>query len=153
MTLKSSGYLAASVSISFTGTQTLASLADGEWTNLSDEIDNSTNLYAMADFLFEIASAAFTGTDSIIELYIVPCVDGTNYPNWTGNVTTSEQENNIHFVGSVTTSGATEAQVLVLRNVALPPGKFKVGVRNNSGVAFAASSNTLEYRPHSYKDV
>lgn len=153
MALKSTGYQAASTSIAFSGTQTLASLADGEWTNLSDEIDNTTNLYVMADFLFEIASAAFTGTDSVIELYIVPSVDGTLYPNWTGNVTTSEQENDQYFVGAVTTSGATEAQVLALRDVKLPPGKFKVGVRNNSGVAFAASGNTLEYRPHSYQDV
>ena len=153
MTLKSSGYLVASVNVAFSGTQTLASLADGEWTNLSDEIDNTSNLYLMADFLFELASAAFTGTDSVVELYILPCVDGTNYPNWTGNVTTSEQENDQHFVGAVTTSGATEAQVLCIRDVKLPPGKFKVGVRNNSGVAFAASSNTLEYRPHSYQDV
>lgn len=152
MALKSTGYQASATAVSFTGTQTLASLTDNEWTNESDAIDNTTNKYVMADFFFELASAAFTGTDSIVELYILPSVDGTKYPNWTGNVTTDEQENSPYFVGAVTTSGATEAQDLVLRNVVLPPGLFKVGVRNKSGVSFAASSNTLEYRPHSFED-
>lgn len=153
MALKSTGYQAASTSIAFSGTQTLASLADNEWTDLSDEIDNTTNLYVMADFFFELASAAFTGTDSVVELYIVPSVDGTLYPNWTGNVTTAEQENYQYFAGSAVTSGATEAQNIAIRDVKLPPGKFKVGVRNTAGVALAASGNTLEYRPHSYQDV
>ena len=145
-----SGYKAAEQAVVFSGTQTLASLADGEWTSESDEIDNSSTKYAFADLTLVLASAAFTGTDSVVEIYLIPSVDGTSYPNWTGNVTTDEQENNIHFVGSVTTSGATEAQELALRNVALPNGKFKFGVRNNSGVAFAASGNTLSWRPWQY---
>lgn len=141
-----SGYKEAAQSVSFTGTQTLASLADGEWCSLSDEIDNSSLKYLFADFELVLASAAFTGTDSVVELYLVPSVDDTNYPDWTDNVTTDEQENNAHYVGSFTTSGATAAQRLALRSVAMPAGKFKLGVRNNSGVAFAASGNTLKYR-------
>jgi hypothetical protein len=128
--------------------QDLDSLTDNEWTALSDEEDNSTNKYMLADIEIVLASAAFTGTSSAIEVYLVPSVDGTNYPNWAGNVTTDEQENNIHFVGSVLTSGATEAQRLVIRNVLLPNGKFKFGVRNRGNVTTAASGNTLKYRPH-----
>ena len=143
-----SGYKAAATSVSFTGTQTLASLADNEWTNLSDAIDNSTNKYMLVDLELVLASAAFTGTDSIVEFFLVPSVDGTNYGDWTGNVTTDEQENQQYFVGSVTTSGATAAQRLILRNVVLPDGLYKWGVRNKSGVAFAASANTLKWRPH-----
>jgi hypothetical protein len=143
-----SGYKAAAASVSFTGTQTLTSLADGEYTNLSDEIDNSSNLYAFADLELVLASAAFTGTDSVVEIYLVPSVDGTNYPTWTGNVTTDEQENYMFFVGSMITTGTTAAQRMTLRDVALPNGKYKWGVRNNSGVAFSASTNTLSWRPH-----
>lgn len=143
-----SGYLASATTVSFTGTQTLASLADNEWTNLSDAIDNSTNKYPLADFELVLGSAAFTGTDSNVSLYLVPSVDGTNYGDWTGNVTTDKQENNPYFVGTFTTSGDTAAQRLILRNVLLPNGLFKLGVRNQSGVAFAASGNTLKYRPH-----
>ena len=146
-----SGYKAAAAEISFTGTQTLASLADNEWCSLSDAIDNSSTKYMLADFELVLGSAAFTGTDSTVEIYIVPSTDDTNYGDWTDNVTSDEQENNPYYVGSFTTSGTTAAQRLTsLRGGALPKGKFKVGVRNRSNVAFAASGNTLKWRPHQY---
>lgn len=141
-----SGYKEEAQSVSFTGTRTLTSLADTEWTDLSDEIDNSSLKYLFADFELVLGSAAFTGSDSVVEMYLLPSVDGTNYPDWTGDGTADEQEHNVHFVGSFTTSGATAAQRLTLRNVAMPPGKFKIGIRNNAGVALAASGNTLKYR-------
>lgn len=153
MTLKSSGYQVAATSVVWTSGQSLNSATDNEWTDLSDEIDNSTNLYVMYDFEIVLASAAFTGTDSEIELYVVPSVDGTNYPNWTGNVTTDEQENQQYFAGSGTTSGATEAQRIAISRVVVPPGKSKVGLRSRANVTLAASGNTVKYRPHSYQDV
>lgn len=145
-----SGYKAAAQVVSFTGTQTFASLTDNEWTNLSDAIDNSSTKYLFADLRIELGSAAFTGTDSVIEIYLVPSIDDTNYADWVGNVTTDEQENNQHFIGSVTTSGTTAAQELALRNIALPPGKFKFGIRNRGGVTLAASGNVLSWRPWNY---
>lgn len=143
-----SGYKVAAQSIAWTSGQALDSLTDNEWTDLSDEIDNSTNKYVYADLELYLASAAFTGTDSVIEIYLVPSVDGTNYPNWTGNVTTDEQENNSYYVGTATTSGATEAQRMVLRNIPLPNGKYKYGFRSRAGVSLSASSNTAKWRPH-----
>lgn len=145
-----SGYKAAAQSVTFSGTQTIDSLTDNEWTNLSDEIDNSSTKYMLADIELVLGSAAFTGTDSAIELYLVPSIDDTNYPDWTGNVTTDEQENNKHFIGSMTTSGATAAQRMTLRSVALPNGKFKFGIRSRAGVSLAASGNTLKWRPWQY---
>jgi hypothetical protein len=145
-----SGYKAAAASIAWTSGQSLASLTDNEWTDLSDEIDNSTNKYLFADLELVLGSAAFTGADSAIEIYLVPSVDGTNYPDWTGNVTSDEQENDIHFVGAVTTSGATAAQRLVFRNIALPNGKYKYAFRNKANVTLAASGNTAKWRPHQY---
>lgn len=152
MTLKSSGYLVAAQTIAWTSGQDLDSLTDNEWTDLSDAIDNTSNLYTMADIEIVLGSAAFTGSDSVLEIYIVPSVDGTNYPDWTGNVTTDEQENNQYFVGAVTTSGATAAQRLAEEKIPLPPGKFKFGFRNKTNVTLAASGNTAKYRPHSFKD-
>lgn len=143
-----SGYLAAAVTIAFSGTQQVNSLTNDEWTDLSDAIDNSTNKYALADFELVLGSAAFTGTDSALALYIVPSVDGTNYGDWTGNVTTAQQHHQPYYAGSFTTSGATAAQRLTLRDVPLPNGLFKVGIRNLSNVSLAASGNTLKYRPH-----
>jgi hypothetical protein len=144
-----SGYLSAAVSVAWAAGQTLDSATDNEWTDLSDAIDNSTNKYPLADLEIVLGSAAFTGTDSIIEVYLVPSVDGTNYADWTGNVTTDEQENDTHLVGEVTTSGATAAQRLTIRDIALPNGLYKYGFRNKSGVALAASGNTVKWRPHS----
>jgi len=147
--VKHSGYKAEAVSVVFSGTQTLVSLTDNEWTDESDEINN-TNGWLYSDWELVMTSVAFTTTDSAVELYIIPSVDGTNYPNWTGNVTTDEPENSVHFVGSFATSQATEAQRLTLRGIELPPGKWKVGVRSRAGVSLAASGSTLKFRPWQY---
>ena len=151
--LKQTGYQVTAVVVAWSAGQSLTSLTDNEWTDLSDEIDNSTNLYVFADLELVLGSAAFTGLDSDVEVYLIPSVDGTNYPNWTANVTTDEQENDQHFICSVTTSGATAAQRLAVRNIAIPAGKYKYAVRNKSGVTFAGSGNTLKWRPHSLASV
>lgn len=148
-TLTRSGYLASASSIAWTSGQSLNSLTDNEFTDLSDEVDNSTNKYMYADVEIVLASAAFTGTDSGIELYLIPSQDGTNYPTWTGNGTTDEQENVGFFVGFVPTTGTTAAQRMVLRDVALPNGKYKWGFRNRGNVSTAASGNSATWRPHS----
>jgi hypothetical protein len=152
MTLKSSGYLATESALVWTSGQSLNSLTDGEWTDLSDEIDNTTDLYVMADVRIDLASAAFTGTDSILEAYVVPTIDGTTYPTWTGNVTTDQQENNKFFVDSATTTGTTAAQDMAIQRIVIPPGKYKVGFRNNAGVSLAASGNNAYLRFHSFQD-
>ena len=153
MTLKSSGY-GGEQTVTFSGTRTLTSLADDEYTDESDEIDNGVSgvRWPLADFELALGSAAFTGTDSAVAMYILPSIDGTNFPDWTGDGITDEQENEQYYAGSFVTSGANAAQVLMLRNVQLPPGKFKIGVRNLSGVALAASGNALSYSPHSFVD-
>lgn len=147
--LQSSGYLVSAISLAWTSGQSLASLTDNEFTDLSDEIDNTTNLYKQADFEVVLGSAAFSGTDSGIELYIVRTVDGTNYPTWTGNGTSDEQENQKYFRGSAWTTGTTAAQRMTFDDIVLPPGKFKVAFRSRANVTLAASGNTAKYRPHS----
>lgn len=148
-----SGYLASAQSVAWSSGQSLASLTDNEYTDLSDAIDNSTNKYAFADIEIVLASAAFSGTDSAIEISIVPSVDGTNYGQWTGNGTSDEQENNAYSVGSVTTTGTTASQRMTLRDVPLPNGLFKFGFRNRTNVSLAASGNTAKWRPHSGQTV
>ena len=147
--LTRSGYLASASSIAWTSGQSLNSLTDNEFTDLSDEVDNSTNKYMYADVEIVLASAAFTGTDSGIEVYLIPSQDGTNYPTWTGNGTTDEQENVGFFVGFVPTTGTTAAQRMVLRDVSLPNGKYKWGFRNRGNVSTASSGNSATWRPHS----
>ena len=147
-----SGYLASIIAVVFSGTQTLNSLTDNEFTDLGDEIDNSTDKYVWADLELVLGSAAFTGADSGIEIYIVPTVDGTNYPTWSGNSTANAPENNQYFACFVPLKAATQAQRVTTPvdcPVALPNGKFKFAARSRANVTLAGSGNTLSYRPHS----
>lgn len=153
MTIKSTGYLVTAQTVAWTTGQGIDSLINNEWTDLSDEIDNTSNLYTLSDLELVLGSAAYTGANSNIEIFIVRSLDGTNYPNWTGNVTTEEPENEQYFVDRFKTSQATEAQRVVKGEKSLPPGKFKIALRNKSGATFPASGNSLKYRPHSLQDV
>lgn len=153
-TLKLAGYLATEAAIVFSGTQQVNSLADNEYTDLSDEIDNTTNLYYAADLRFVIASAAFiTPADCGMELFLIRSEDGTNYPTWTGNTTTDQVHNNPFYVGYVPFTGTTAAQACVLKDVLLPSGKYKWAVRNRGNVALAGSGNTIYWRPTSVQSV
>lgn len=153
-TLKLSGYLTTEDAIAFSGTQTLASLADNEYTDLSNEIDNSTNLYESVDLRFVIASASFiTPADCGMEAYLIPTVDGTNYPTWTGNTATDTVHNGAFYVGYVPFTGTTAAQACALRDIPLPNGKYKWAFRNRGNVALAASGNTIYWRPQSHQSV
>jgi hypothetical protein len=149
-TTKLSGYLNAAITITWASGQSLNSLNDNEWTDLSDEIDNSTNKWGLADFELVLGSASYNGTDSSVEMYIVPSVDGSQYPTWTGNVTTDEQENQAHYKDFFILTGSTAAQVATCGPVMLPNGKFRVGLRNRGNAATPSSGNTLKYRPHGW---
>ena len=150
--IKSTGYIVAAQSIVWTSGQALNSLTDNEWTDLSDEVDNTSTKYTVADIEVVLASAAFTGTDSTVEIYIIPTLDETNYPNWTGNDTTAHPQNMNYAVGEISTSGATAAQRGILSGVLLPPGKFKFGFRSRANVSLAVSGNSANWRPYSLQD-
>lgn len=157
-TLKLSGYLAAAQTVAWTGaTQKIDSLTDNEWTDLSDEIDNSSNKYAFADLDLALGSAVFTGSDAGIEVYIVPIgSDGSTYPDWSGNATTDAPEQGHYFAAFLPLKAATAAKRVVSSSqsdIALPQGKFKFGIRNRGNVTLASSGNTLYWRPKSYDSV
>lgn len=148
-----SGYLTTAVTVAWSGTQTIDSLTDNEWTDLSDEVDNSTNKYAFADLDLVLGSAAFTGADAGIEVYIVPTIDGTNYPDWSGNATTDAPEQGHYLVAFLPLKASTAARRVVSSSqtpVRLPSGKYKFGIRSRANVSLAASGNTLYFRPHSF---
>lgn len=156
-TLKLSGYLTTAQAVAWTAaTQKIDSLTNDEWTDLSDEIDNSTNKYAFADLDLVLGSAAFTGTDAGMEVYIVPTVDGTNYPTWSGNATAEAPEQSHYFVAFLPIKAATAAARVVTSSqgaIELPNGKFKFGMRSRANVGLAGSGNTLYWRPRSYDAV
>ena len=148
-TAKSSGYLTAATAVTWTSGGP-NSLGSNVYSALADEIDNSTTKYTHADMYMTLGSAAYTGAGSRIEVYLVPCVDGTNYPTWTAGGSTDRPENTAHYIGNLLTTASEAGQAMVLRNVELPPGKYKFAIRNRTGIALPASGNALSWRPYGY---
>ncbi len=141
-------YASAEVAVVFSGTQQVDSLTDNEWTDLSDEIDNSKNGYEEMDLELVLGSVGFTGTDSQIEIFIVPLLHASTYPDWTGNVTTDQQSNQPYLIGQFTTTGTFVAQRMAhIHRTPMPPGKFKFGIRSRANVTLDAAGNDLYYRP------
>lgn len=147
---KTSGYLTTPIDVTWnTGqAQPFNALTNDEWTSTSDPYDNSITKYYLCDIEIDLASAAFTGADATIDCYLLPSVDGTTYPTWTGNVTTEQQHHAQYYVGTCITTGSTSAQSMVIRNVQLPPGLFVFSFRNRANVSLAASGNSVKWRPH-----
>lgn len=146
--IKLSGYKVAAQSIAWTSGQALASLADNEATDLSDEIDNSTDLYALCDLELNLASATFTGADCSIEVFLIPSVDGTNYQTWDGNTITPGNGNENYRVGTIQVKASTAAFRGSLNDIPLYNGKQKFAFRSRANITLAASGNTAKYRPH-----
>jgi len=137
-----SGY---KVAIATALTTDLNSLANGSTSALSGEIDNSTTKYLYADMELYLASL-YPAAGGYVALYLVPTVDGTNYPLFDTGASPGTANNN-YFVGSFTTLNASGIQRIAMREIQLPPGKYKLAVYNGAGVALAASGNTLSWRP------
>lgn len=148
--VRKSAYLAEAQTVLSTE---LDSLAVDTWSAVSSEVDNSTNNYMFMDIEVDLASITPTGTDAALEIYIVPSVDGTQYPSTSNSGTAAEQENTQYFVGSVTLSLDAEVQIHMLRGIEVPTGKWKMFVRNKSNVQLATSGSTVKWRPWAYKSV
>lgn len=136
------GYTAAAATILSTE---LNSLSDGSVTALSSEIDNGTNLDMVGDFVADIASTTISSTSAYCVLYIVPSVDGTNYPDWTSGAKGNYHDQ--YAVGTIRFKNvsSTTARAVVSR-IDIPPGKFKIAVGNATGASLPASGNTLKGR-------
>lgn len=127
-------------------TTELNSLANGSASALSAEIDNSTTKYLYADMELYLASLD-PAVNGFVALYLVPTINGTNYPLFDSGASPGTANNN-YFVGSFFTRDASGIQRIAMREIQLPPGKYKFSVLNAAGVALAASGNTLSWRPY-----
>lgn len=137
-----SGYLAAVASVL---TTELNSLADGQVTQLSPEQDNTTNKSVYADFQLDLASLTIASTTAFCTIYVVPTVDGTNYPDWSSGAVANYHAQYHGGVVLVKNVSAATARANA-QGILIPPGKFKIALRNGTGAAFAAASNTLGIR-------
>jgi len=118
----------------------LNSLANNANCAASSAIDNTTNLdLEMEVELVLAAQGAARSTGAQVFLYIVRSIDGgSNYSD------VLESINDI--AATFTLDAATTARREVKSDIRIPPGFFKLYVRNATGQAFAASGNTIRYR-------
>lgn len=119
------------------------SLADAAGA-LSSEVDNSTDRDMFGDLeLTQGGAVTSSGTDARVDVFLIPCPDGTTYPDPPGS--TAANVPGSYFVGSMSSVDAvgTPAAVSftrgVLRQITLPPFKFKILLVNELGAAFNAS--------------
>jgi len=117
---------------------------------VSIEIDNSTDLYLFDDV--EWANATWGGAPSsgaVVELYaVLEELDGAGYEDGEDGTNAPPSSN---LVGVFNIRAATSAQVHILRQVPIPPQKFKYVIINKTGQTTASSGNTLKRQPYRYQ--
>lgn len=138
------GYTAAIANVL---TTELNSLADGNVSALSSEQTNASTLDIFGDLQLDLASLTIASTAAYVGVYFVPSVDGTNYPDWTSGAYANYMAQYLVGIILVKNVSATTARANG-SGMALPPGKFKVALRNATGAALAASGNTLGIRDY-----
>lgn len=136
---------------------TLNALADNT-TDLGAAIDNETNLCTHMDLELMLASLDLSGeANPSVVIFMLESVDGgTDFD--TGDDAVSAEasmppaDKIIAIFGLRPGTGA-EAKVAVKSMIPIPPGKFKLLLRNKTGVAFAATTNILSYRTYNISAV
>jgi hypothetical protein len=112
---------------------TLKNLASGSGV-LSNEVDNGTLLNRLMSLMLDFRQVS-TGGTSPIEVYLVPCYNGTNYADSTPSAP--------QLIGRVQPASSASAQRLPVvfytqeKFLFLAPNcKFKIFLKNTSGQAF-----------------
>lgn len=111
---------------------------------LGAEVDNATtalNIWAM--FELNVTFGVAPTDRSVVELYLIPAPDGTNYDDSVAGASGRAPSNS--FVGAFELRNVTTAQKIPIWDVKLPPTKLKPFLINRSGQAFPASGSTLKY--------
>lgn len=131
-------------------TTELNSLANNALSSASSAQDNDTAgvryLYAQAE-IYIAAQGTNRSSGAYLAIYIIPEVDGTNY-----GATTDECAENYYAGAVLVDDGALAARFLIIDEVRLPPGDFKVALRNGTGQSLASSGNTVKLRAYSVED-
>lgn len=102
--------------------------------------DGTTISYDLADLTITLSSAVTAGSGApYITVWILPAVDGTNYPNPPGSSAAAAPPNLIG--GTYQGVPSVSTQTIEVLNIPIPPYNFKVMIQNNLGVALP-STNT-----------
>ena len=123
-------------------TTELNNLANGAYSAASTAIDNRTTLYPY--IWFEVYLGSLTPTaGGYIGIYIIPSLDETNYADGGGAVAPAAHL--LLCTLDLSTSAGVKRKVTKAA-FECPPMLFSLVLYNASGVALAATTNTLKYR-------
>ena len=115
-------------------------------------VDNSSNLYTMAEFQLSVDFVSAPTANTAVSLWFLRNLDGTNYETTTATASAvppiPRAPDCVLPLDAVTT-----AQIITVR-VPIPPGTFQVLLKNDgSGQAFPASGSTLKIKPLTLQSV
>jgi hypothetical protein len=141
-------------------TTELNSLANNNGALQSGSYDNRSTgsnnfLFGQLELNVTFGSAPTAG--NLIDLFLIPAPDGTNYDDGAGGATPVAPQN--CYVGSFIVRAVTSAQKLSMGMpgiqplIKLPPYHFKALLVQKSGQAFPASGSTLVLYPFNLQDV
>lgn len=131
------------VSALTTGLDSLASNSRA----ISSAIDNGTgrDLYGDLELVVTYGVAPAAGA-KVAEIYLLPTVDGTNYPE--GSTSVTPQRALLVATFESRSPSTSVAERLVINGITLPPRNYKLLLVNTSGQAYASSGNTLKIKPY-----
>lgn len=121
-------------------------------------INNETNLCTFMDLELTLASLDLSAqTNPSVAIYLIESVDGgTDFDTYSDAVSAAASippADKICAIFGLRPGVAAEAKTAVKSMIPIPPGRFKLLLRNNTGVAFAASGNVLAYRTYNINSV
>jgi hypothetical protein len=111
--------------------------------------DNSTALALWVDLELAVDFVAAPTANTVIELYLLPSIDGSVYPDGSASILPQSAL----YVGGFIVRSTTAAQVMTLRSIVLPPGLYKWLVQNTTNQAFPATGSTLRQATYAMQSV
>ncbi len=108
-------------------------------------IDNTTNRYLYAEFELVLASVDLSAqVNPAVEIYLVPSYDGTNYADTGTDASTTILPPAQYLVAVMGVAITNAAHRAVSPHILIDPIKYTPVVINKTGIALAATLNTLK---------
>lgn len=121
-----------------------------EFRCISQEINNSSGLYLFNDVeLFLNTNNQTPRYGSVVELYLLSAVDSTNFEDGSASINPSPSS----LVGVFNIMPSVNSQRQTLKQITIPPCKYKYLIVNKTGTNLPANNNTLKIVPYRYKTI
>ncbi len=138
-------------------TTTLNALANAV-IDVSAAVNNETNLTTFMDLELTLASLDLSAqANPSVTIYMFESVDGgTDFDTNEDGVSAASDiptSDKIIAIFGLRIDTAAEAKTAVKSMIPIPPGRFKLGLRNTTGVSFGATGNILAYRTYNLNSV